>query len=394
MTIDRWSSMTASSSPRAQVAPRTPCGPCTARGHHCDAFDVVGGRAVCIHCLDGVDCPKTPRNGVVDAVRRSSAVLTSARTLSPRECAGMRGFHKAGKSLEWLAVEFGVTLTRVEGIVKELPAEEREEQRRSFAHGNVSMHNPDVTRAAIDKAADRLAAPPPTTPQPALAPGAEPSAAMPARRAFVRYKGKVQAREKAKGMLASGMSLSATVAATGLSRNTVSSVRKELPGLPRAGKGGVPRKAAEMSAAAAEHVVAEAEAITAEVAGEIARRSVSRTEGELAAKSEEVFSKLKEEHAVFPIPPKADELTKNRWTRAPEVMDLADVPGGRVSAYDGAVAKLRAAPVGKVTCFSYATEALAETYRDGIAKRAHRAGLMMSSRLVGTDLYVWLREKA
>lgn len=361
MTIDRWSSTAASSSPRPQVAPRTPCGPCTARGHHCDAFDIVGGRAVCIHCLDGVDCPKTPRNGVVDAPKRKAPMVN-------------------------------VPLAR--SLSRAMSSEEREEQRRSFAQGNVSMHNPDVTRAVIDEAADRLAAPPPTTPQPALAPGAEPSAAMPARRAFARYKGKVQAREKAKGMLASGMSLSATVAATGLSRNTVSRVRGELPGLPRAGKGGVPRKAAEMSAAAAEHVVAEAEAITAEVAGEIARRSVSRTEGELAAKSEEVFSKLKEEHAVFPIPPKADELTKNRWTRAPEVMDLADVPGGRVSAYDGAVAKLRAAPVGKVTCFSYATEALAETYRDGIAKRAHRAGLMMSSRLVGTDLYVWLREKA
>ena len=34
---------------------------------------------------------------------------------------------------------------------------EREEQRRSFAHGNVAMHNGDVTREVIDRAADALA---------------------------------------------------------------------------------------------------------------------------------------------------------------------------------------------------------------------------------------------
>lgn len=34
--------------------------------------------------------------------------------------------------------------------------EEREAQRRSFAYGNVALHNPDVTRAMIDAAADKL----------------------------------------------------------------------------------------------------------------------------------------------------------------------------------------------------------------------------------------------
>lgn len=308
MTIDRWGSMTPSSSPRSQVAERTPCMPCKARGHHCNAYEIIGGRAVCIHCLDGVDCPKTSRNGVVDAPKRPVTVV--------------------------------------------------------------------VTKV------------PPASLQPALAPGAEPSAAMPARRVFfpaaasnggpVKTRGKYKGdeRARAKEMLASGMSLSATVAATGLSRNTVSSVRREMPGLPRASKGGPPRKAADMSAAAAEQVVAEAEAITAEVADEVERRSAGATEmGEMKMAA------------------KPDELAKNKWTSAPEVMDPADMPGGRVSAYDGAVTKLRATPVGKVTRFPYATVALAETYRGGIAKRAHRAGLKMSSRLVGSDLYVWLREK-
>jgi hypothetical protein len=36
--------------------------------------------------------------------------------------------------------------------------EEREEQRRSFAYGNVAMHNPNVTREIVDRAADALAA--------------------------------------------------------------------------------------------------------------------------------------------------------------------------------------------------------------------------------------------
>lgn len=39
-----------------------------------------------------------------------------------------------------------------------MSAEEREEQRRSFAYGNVALHNPAVTREVIDRAADALAA--------------------------------------------------------------------------------------------------------------------------------------------------------------------------------------------------------------------------------------------
>lgn len=47
----------------SQVAPGTPCAPCRAKGHFCAAREIVGARAVCLHCLDGVDCPRTPRNG-------------------------------------------------------------------------------------------------------------------------------------------------------------------------------------------------------------------------------------------------------------------------------------------------------------------------------------------
>lgn len=34
--------------------------------------------------------------------------------------------------------------------------EEQEETRRSFAHGNVSIHNPDVTRTVVDRVADEM----------------------------------------------------------------------------------------------------------------------------------------------------------------------------------------------------------------------------------------------
>lgn len=38
----------------------------------------------------------------------------------------------------------------------EMTPEEREEQRRSFAYGNVHLSNPDITRKMVDEAADRL----------------------------------------------------------------------------------------------------------------------------------------------------------------------------------------------------------------------------------------------
>jgi hypothetical protein len=38
-------------------------------------------------------------------------------------------------------------------------AEEKEEQRRSFAYGNTKIENPRITREMVDKAADDLGAP-------------------------------------------------------------------------------------------------------------------------------------------------------------------------------------------------------------------------------------------
>lgn len=40
----------------------------------------------------------------------------------------------------------------------EMSAEEREAQRRSFAHGNAAMHNPNVTQELIDQEAEKMKA--------------------------------------------------------------------------------------------------------------------------------------------------------------------------------------------------------------------------------------------
>jgi hypothetical protein len=382
MTIDRWGSMAASSSPRPQVAPRTPCAPCTARGHHCDAFDIVGGRAVCMHCLDGVDCPRTPRNGVVDAPGKR---LPAARCLPDK-----------GQATRAIAVHEELAV-REEPLAASPPRAPMVDPVCT-----VALRGPNMTM----RVAPKRPIFPPASLQPALAPGAEPSAAMPARRVFgspPTYKGKVQARARAKEMLASGMSMSATVAATGLSKGTVSSVRKELPGLPRAGTGGVPRKAAELSAAAAEQVVAEAEAITAQVADEVERRSV--TEGELGTKSKEVSSKLKEEHAVFPVAAAMGTelgasvsapigVTANGTASAGAEewawVERSSVPDCRThSIYDDAVGKLRAAPLNKSMTRTFANAEIAETYMKGIARRAREAGVAAGSRQDGATIYLW-----
>jgi hypothetical protein len=44
----------------------------------------------------------------------------------------------------------------LEPMYRDMTATEREEQRRSFAFGNASMSNPNVTRAMVDAAADRM----------------------------------------------------------------------------------------------------------------------------------------------------------------------------------------------------------------------------------------------
>ena len=41
--------------------------------------------------------------------------------------------------------------------VREFPASEREEQRRSFAYGNTRIENPRITRETIDRQAELLA---------------------------------------------------------------------------------------------------------------------------------------------------------------------------------------------------------------------------------------------
>ena len=58
------------------------------------------------------------------------------------------------------------TPTGLEGY--EMSPAEREEQRRSFAHGNVALHNPEVTREVIDRAAESMGYMPTGEPQPQI----------------------------------------------------------------------------------------------------------------------------------------------------------------------------------------------------------------------------------
>jgi hypothetical protein len=55
-------------------------------------------------------------------------------------------------------MEMSEGLTKLLEQAKDMPMtlEEREEQRRSFAHGTIAMHNPGMTREMIDQAAEEL----------------------------------------------------------------------------------------------------------------------------------------------------------------------------------------------------------------------------------------------
>ena len=63
-----------------------------------------------------------------------------------------RGFAERLRQLGG-AVNMDVAFTRV---TTNKHTHEEEEQRRSFAHGNVSLSNPDVTRDVVDRAADEM----------------------------------------------------------------------------------------------------------------------------------------------------------------------------------------------------------------------------------------------
>ena len=54
--------------------------------------------------------------------------------------------------------------TRLQWLLDEarnlvMTPEEKEEQRRSFAYGNIKIENPRITREMVDKAADEIEAP-------------------------------------------------------------------------------------------------------------------------------------------------------------------------------------------------------------------------------------------
>jgi hypothetical protein len=72
-----------------------------------------------------------------------------------REVAGERWWRMPMlRWVRWWSEREAARIVRVQAA----NAAEREAQRRSFAYGNVAVGNPNVTRAMVDAAADRMAA--------------------------------------------------------------------------------------------------------------------------------------------------------------------------------------------------------------------------------------------
>ena len=55
-----------------------------------------------------------------------------------------------------IGMEVARTMIDLARALKPMTDDERERQRRSFAFGNVSIHNPDVTREMVDEVAEKM----------------------------------------------------------------------------------------------------------------------------------------------------------------------------------------------------------------------------------------------
>jgi hypothetical protein len=301
MAMDRWASFEGNSAPRAQVAPGTPCAPCTAKGHYCAAHEIVDGRAVCLHCLDGVPCLRTQRPAA------------PARPLSAAAC---------------------------------LP--DKAEAQRAIA-----VHE-QLARAKVPAPVGEVA-----LAQPALAPGATPSPAMPARRVFGRQICKQCRQAPHTGPC--------TCARCGGPRHRGSCAGEDR----RMGtsKGTVLPK---LSAPDAQRVVAEAREITAQVADEVQRRGTAQSK----------------ERRTEPM------ATKNAGAALYEVVDVSAVPGRKpASTYAEPVAFLRTLQVNQVMKRTLSNPEITHTVMQGIVRTAWLEGLTVSAKLDGATMYVWQRAK-
>lgn len=280
MTIDRWASMSGSTSPRPQVASGTKCLPCSARGHHCDAHEVVDGRAVCLHCLDGVDCPRTPRGGPF----RSTGPLR------------------------------------------------------------------------------------PTRPAPQ---GAEPNAAMPARRAEANGP---ERREKIKRLLLEGKSASVIAGMVGVSCQTVYNVRKGIEELN--GKTPVGIRALHARKPDAVPNVVVATKVVENAAENVAVESVELEE-KVAAKSVEVAQ-------VQPA------LSEKCAAEGYKVVTLAELPGRkRVGVYDEIAAEFMKLPKRTVLTKTFHNSDIAHTWMLALVRIGRKHGLRVSQKQDGNTIYVW-----
>lgn len=326
----------------SQVAPGTPCAPCKAKGHFCPAYDIVGGRAVCVHCLDDVDCPRTPRNGA-----HSAAAAVPARPAASRP-----------KMVTVTAPAARAT------VFEEHPL------------------RPGIAVRAVEPKPDPQPDLKPL-PKPELKPEPEPVCV-----AELRGPRKPFGRQKCK--------------ACGQAPHVGPCQCMHRCGRPphRGNcKGRVPAR--PNVAADVKHPVVQAEAQvekSKEIFGELeAEHAVfSPREAAAVAKRAERMTKLtgtKVENDVAGVA--APALSAKSIAAGYELVALDDVPGRRpLSVYEGIVDDLAKLPVNAPVKRVLANKGIAHTFMCGITRVARTRGLKVSQVQDGATIYVWLREKA
>jgi hypothetical protein len=253
-----------------------------------------------------------------------------------------------------------------------------------------------VTRSDLARAGGgayrSIAGLPKPEPQPALARGARPSPGMPARRVFEEaepvhgerkrgpYKANGPRRARAQEMLLGGMSVTAIMAATGLSKTQVYRIRGQMGIAPAAKVENVTVTTKVVESGAAVASVDEGETV-----GEMSKESSPRS----ATASAEVSAGTA---AAAVAEADEGELVReqaDKW----EVVDVAEVPkAARQSIYDDIVAALPALPVGKALCRTFGNREIAGTYAKGISKRAQKLKLPAQVRQDGATVYVWRKD--
>lgn len=232
----------------------------------------------------------------------------------------------------------------------------------------------DLQCALYGAARGTVATPLPTTPQPALAPGAVGTEAMPARRVFAApddLSSTKRRRAKAKEMFASGMSVTAVIAAAGISKMTAARIRREMGLLPAERGGAEKQRARKAQDAYAGLTPAEASSMVQRAAAaqvEVARAAIERVPATVAT-------------GALPAKLEADGY---------RVISLAELPGRKYAGvYDEIASEFMKLPKLSVLTKEYANKQIAHTYMLALVRIGRRHGLKMRQKQDGTVIHVW-----